>query len=157
MKNKKIFELFDALSSITGLPGVRFNYAVAKNLATLKAEVTALQEGLKATEEFTAYDKERVELATKHAKKNENGEAIMEKVGKAEQFVIEDLKAFEKDFEVLKETHKLTIEAREKQLKDFEKLLEEENPIVLHKIKLSDVPEAMVTEQLVSIYSLIEE
>ena len=157
MKNQQLFELFNALNTVTGLSGVRFNYAIAKNIATLKPEILSLQEALKASEEFNKYDTERIEIAKKHAKKDENGEPIKQNVGTQEQFIIEDKELFDKEFEALKEAHKEVYEARLKQLKDFEDLLEVENPVVLHKIKLSDIPEDIKTEQLAGIYPLIEE
>ncbi len=157
MKNKDLFELFNSLSSLVGLEGVKFNYGVARNINILKPEVMSLQEALKTSEEFNKFDNERVELAKKYAKKDETGKPVLVTVDKNTQYVIEDQKKFDKELEELKETHKVAFEAREKQLKDFEVLLDTENPIKLFKIKLSDVPEAIKTEQLNGIYNLIEE
>lgn len=153
MNNNKIIELFNALTNIKGLSGVKFNYAIAKNINLLKGEVEAIQKSYEANEDFVKYDQERVELAKKHSKKDDKGEAILIN---GNQFDIEDLKAFQNEFNILKETHKEAISNREKQLKEVEELLEKENPIELYKIKMEEIPEDIKTEDMNAIFILIE-
>ena len=152
MKYIEILNLADALSKLN-LPGVKFAYAVAKNLNILKVEVQALETARKTTEDYNKFDKERIALATKHAKKDDNGKPIV--VG--QNFEIENMEEFEYELAVLKEKHKEAIEKREAQLKDFEDLLQKEVEIKLHKIALEDVPQSITTKQMTDIYSLIEE
>jgi hypothetical protein len=152
MKNQEILSLYENLHQLN-LKGVKFSYAVAKNIALLKPEVESLQKAIEQSEDFKKFEQERVELAKKHAKKNENGEPIEEKG----QYIIEDKEAFKKDFTDLKEKNKEVVEAREEQIKEFNELLEKENEIKFHKISIKDVPEDITTVQMNQIYSLISE
>ena len=151
MKYKQILELNKSLSELK-LPGVKFAYAVARNIQALKPEVTALQEAIKQSPEYQAYEKARVDLATKHASKDEKGKPVI--VGN--EFAIEDQEAFDKAIEELKEKHKTTIEAREQQLKDFNELLEKDVDVTLFKVALEDVPQNITTNQMTSIFEIIE-
>lgn len=152
MKYIEILNLADALSKLN-LPGVNFAHAVAKNLNLLKTEVQALETARKASDEYTVFEKERIELAKKHAKKDDKGKPVI--VG--QNFEIEDMESFESELATLKEKHKEAIEKREAQLKDFEDLLQKEVEINLHKISLEDVPQGITTKQMTDIYSIIEE
>lgn len=152
MKYQEILNLNQALSALN-LSGVKFAYAVSKNLSLLKTEIKALQDAQKPSAEYVAYDKERIELCKKHAKKDEKGKPIFVN----NSFDIEDREAFDADLKALQEAHKEAVEAREQQIKDFNDLLEKEVKLTLHKIKLSDVPEAITTKEMESIYEIIEE
>lgn len=152
MKYIEILNLADALSKIN-LPGVKFAYGISKNLNLLKPEVNALNEARKPSPEFGLYDKERVELAQKHAEKDEKGKTVTLNG----QYQIVDQEAFDKEFKELQEKHKETLEKREVQMKEFNDLLDKEVEITLHKIKLEDVPQNITTAQMNSIYSIIEE
>jgi hypothetical protein len=152
MKNNDILNLYDGLSKIN-LKGVKFSYGVAKNIALLKTEVESLSKAQESSKEFVEYDNARIELAKKHAKKDDKGEPVVEK----NSYVIENQEAFDKEFETLKKTHKKALDERENQIKDFNDLLEKETDIQFHKIKLEDVPEDISTEQMTTIYDLIEE
>lgn len=153
MNNNKIIELFNALTKIKDLIGIKFNYAIAKNIATLKPEIEAIQRSYEATEDFNKYEIERVELAKKHSKKGDNDEPLLIN---GNQFDIEDLKAFQTEFNELKEKHKEVITIREKQLKEVEEFLLKESNIELHKIKMEDIPKEIKTEDMAAIYCLIE-
>ena len=151
MKNSELIELFVALQKVEKLPGAKFAYAVAKNNALLKTEINSINAAVSPTEEYTKYDKERVELAKKYSKKDNNGEPVV----KDNAFDIEDTASFEKDLKELQEKHKEAIDSRENQIKEFEKLLEEKNDVELFKIPYTDVPEQITGEQLKGIFAII--
>lgn len=153
MKNKDILELYHSLSAIKGLKGVKFNYAIAKNVSLLEIEVKSFEKALEASEQFKEYDQARIELCKEHSEKDENGEAIMTDGN----FKIADSKAFKEAYEVLKEKHAEAIEARKTQQTEFDELMEKENSITLFKVKMSDIPEEITTENMKSIYQLIED
>lgn len=152
MTKNEIVELYNNLHQIKNLKGSKFNYAIAKNINILKPEVEAIQETAKPRESFVEYDTARIELCKKHAKKDEQGEAVM----KGGDFDIEDMKAFDKELKKLQETHKQALDDRETQMKELDALLKEESPIELHKITLSDIPEDITTVQMNSIFTIIE-
>ncbi len=153
MKKQKIIELYQALNSLGNLSGVKFSYAVVRNINILKPEIEALQEVIKPSEEFTKYEQERIELAKEHSKKDDKGEPMSEN----NKFILEDEKKFEKEFEKLKEKNKKVFDDRQKQIDEYITLLETESSMELFKIDISDVPEGITTQQMNSIYELIEE
>lgn len=151
MTNKKVFELYDAFFTLKGLKGVQLNYAIARNTDYLKSEVEAMKKTLEASDGFKKYDEARIALAKKHAQKDEKGNPVI--IGN--EFQLEDKEVFDKEFAALKEEHKKEIEERQTQLKDFEKLLEEESSIEFHKIPVSTLPEDITTEQMVALLPII--
>lgn len=154
MTNKKLIEVYNGLVGLTNLKGVKFNYAVAKNINILEKEVEILKATTKETEEFKKYDAERIELCKKHAKKDEKGEAML----LGGKYDIEDMEAFTVEFDALKETHKAALDERKAQLEGFDALLEAENTSVsLFKIDISEVPEEVTTSQMGVIYPIINE
>lgn len=153
MKKKDIYQLYNGLQTIRGLEGVKFNYAINRNISLTKPEVEAIQAASNPSEIFIAFENERVALAQKHAKKNEDGSP--KTVGS--KYEVEDQAAFDAEFAALKETHKEAVAQREQQIKDVEKLLEEESTIELHKISMEEIPEKITTEQMSVIFPLITE
>lgn len=145
--------LYQNLTKLGKLSGVKFAYAVAKNIAILKPELEALQKSLEAAPEYTEFEKARIALAESMAKKDENGKPVSED-GK---FVMEDDEAFEKAFTALKEEHKDALEARKVQIEEQNELLKTESTIVLHKVKLEDVPREITVEQMQSIAEIVED
>lgn len=152
MKNQELLSLYENLHQLN-LKGVKFSFAVSKNIALLKPEIEALQKAVEQSEDFKKFEQERIELAKKHAKKDEKGEPVL----KNNNYQLEDEDAFKVEFESLKEKNKEVIEAREAQTKEFNELLEKENDIKFHKISIKDVPEDITTVQMNQIYSLISE
>ena len=152
MKYSKIVELSKALSEIN-LPGVTFAYAVTKNKNILKPEIVALQEAEKPSDDYIQYDKKRVEIVKKYAKKDEKGKFIIVN----NQYEIENLEEFEKEFEDLQEKHSEVLEKRADQLKEVDNLLDKEVDITLHKVNIKDIPQSITTKQLESIFDIIEE
>lgn len=147
-----ILDLNAALNSCGNLTGVKFAYAIARNKTKLKPEIEAMQEAYKASDSFLQYDKERIELAIKHAKKIDGKPQI-----ENGEYVIEDKEKFDNDLKLLRETHREAIEARGKQEKDFTELLKEEVEIDLYTIPPSYVPENISANQMTGIISIVQE
>ena len=118
----------------------------------------ALKKALEASDEFQKYDEERVELAKSHAKKNDKGEPETTKNAQGQEtFVLEDQEAFDKAFEALKEEHKATLEARQKQVDEQNELLKTESTVTLYKVALSDVPNQITADQMKGLSAIVEE
>ncbi len=154
MKNIDILNLNQALSGIN-LKGVKFNYAVAKNLNLLKPEVEALAKARQPDAEYHRFEGERVELAKKFAQRDELGKPVVDHP--TQSYVLSDQEGFDAEFEKLKKAHRKAIEAREKQGKEFDALLEKSAKLKLHKIAIKDVPDDINTKQMTAIMTLIEE
>ena len=134
MKNKDLFNLFNSLCNLSNLKGIKFSYGIIKNKKNIKNEIEILQNIIKPSQEFIEFDKEREKLCKKYSKKDEKGEIII----KNNNYDIksECKEIFNKEFDDLKEQNKEFIIKREKQLEEYNKLLEEECNIELHKIKI---------------------
>ena len=153
-KKKELFDLYNSLRAVGNLSGPRFVYVVARNLAFLKDEVMSLQRAIKSDESFVAYEKERVELAKKHALKKD-GQPVTYSENGLERFKIEDQKSFNIALEELKDKYKEAIDNKLKQEKDFEIMLDEEAEIFLFELKKEDLPETITAEQLSGIIILV--
>lgn len=100
-----------------------------------------------------AYDAERAIMAEKYAKKDNDGKPVIID----NSYAMEDQEVFDKEIKVIQKKHKDAIEEREKQVKDYNELLETPSDSVLHKIKMEDVPTEISVRQMSSIYQIVEE
>ncbi len=159
MKKKEIVELNRNLQTLSNLKGVKFSYAVAKNIEITKSEVIAIDKAKESDKEYLDYDKERVKLAESYSNEDEAGKPIikLDPANGQYNYDIFDQKKFDKDLEKLRKKHKKAIDAKKKQEEDVKKLLEEEVKIDLHKINISDIPEEISVNQMKGIVIIIEE
>jgi hypothetical protein len=139
MTKEKVLELFKGLQGVANLSGVKFSYAVAKNINLLKSEIEALDKALEP------YDKLRIELVKKYAKKDKNGREVV----MGNNYVIDDRKAFSDELKELQDGNQ--------DYQDYLELLKGELEIKLHQISQSDVPEAITTQQMIDIVDIIKE
>lgn len=153
MKNRELILLYRSLDRLGRLSGVRFAYAVSRNISLLEPTVKSLEKVLEASPEYLKFDEARVELAKKHSTKDEKGNPKTENNG----FIISDIKAFEKEFEKLRKDNKELIEKRDKQVKEYNELLDLEGVFTPHKLKLADVPVEITVAELHGIQPIIEE
>lgn len=155
MKNIKLPEFLEDLKKIN-LTG-KVAYAIAKNRKLVENELEILQETLKESESFKKYQEERIELAKSHAKKDEKGNPVTETIlqggNPVNSFVIEDQKAWEQEFEALKEKHKEALNQRTEQENAFNLLMEEDSKLEFHKIEESEIPENATAQE---VYTLLE-
>lgn len=166
MLKKDIVAFHNALTKIN-LSGVKFAYAVAKNLQNMKVEIDALQKSLESSDEYKKYDEERIAVGEKWALKDEAGKAKtrpvnpMDPLG-ASEYVFTDGEhnnrpQFDKDIKELQKKYKKAIDERAKQIKDYTKLLEEEVAFIPYKIAIEEVPEGITTKQMNDIIVMIAE
>jgi len=153
MTNTKIIETYNTLSQLKGLKGVKFNYAILRNIGKLEEEVKILQKMTDLSEPMKKFEQERIELANKYSKKDDKGESVVDNG----QYVLDSTQEFNKEFDALKETYKDAIKERANQMVEFEELLKKENEVELYKIKLTEIPDDITTEQMAALVNLIEE
>ena len=149
----EIIQLYQALKKLGNLSGVKFAYAVSKNINLIEPEIKSFEKALEASDEFTKFEEKRMALVEKFAKKDEKGEKLI----KNNEYEIEDLEQFNKEFEALKEENKEVYDARQKQIDEYNDLLKSESTLELHKISISDVPQNITVSQMTSISSLVTE
>lgn len=156
LKNKDLFRIKQGLDNVSKFKGVKFAYAIAKNKRIVISELVDLQKAAKMSDEFKKYEDKRIVICTKYAKKDENGEFVYGR--NKSEYVIEKRDMFDKEIETLQLEHKESIDARESQLKEYEKLLDSESvPIEFHKILFEYIPEDITGEQIEAIMELIDD
>ena len=129
MKNGEFVEIFNGLTAVQKLKGVKFGLLVAKNIRILKTELNDLEEASKPTEEFLELSQKMNQLMNK-----KDDDAI---------------KALEKENETL-------VNERKAQLKEVDTLLLEETEIDLISIPESCLPAEISAEQILAIDKVIE-
>jgi hypothetical protein len=138
MKRRVILDLWKVLSQLEGLKhDVRFSYFLAKNKVALKSEIEALNEANTPSAAYLEFENKRVEGAQRFADKDEVGNP---KVFNNQYVITEHKSDFEAEMKKLKTKFKTAIEAREKQIKDYEDLLEEEVEFKPTKLRFSQLP-----------------
>jgi len=157
MKKKDVLSFYEGLVAIKGLPGARFNYAVSKNKDNFKSEVEALSEAYKESPEFNAYNVERYNLCIELCRKDEEGNPVKVRQGNQEIFAFDEDSDIKNKLEALSDKHPGVVAAREKQLKDYDKLLQEDSDVEVYKISLDSIPEDITQELLDPIYPMIDE
>lgn len=125
MKNIEIKNLYEALlkfSEVETRRPFKIDFAVQKNIRLIAPH-------------YADYDKARVELCSKYAKKDEKGKPVMKGENGKNEFDMEDMEGFTKEFQELS-------------------LLETE--VTLHKIKIDDLANLEFTkeEKEKSVYTL---
>ena len=115
--NEKLQSVYQGIEAVSGLKGVRFAYAMARNKSALKKELETLQEAVKASDKFAEYDKKRIELCEQYADKDEkdkpkleNNEYVFSKANKVK---------FDKELDAFRKGYKQTLDDRKAQLKEF--------------------------------------
>jgi len=151
---RQLIDLFEGLQRVGNLTGVKFAYAVSKNLSKMTPEIDAIKEAYKPHIDFLEYEKKRSLLAKKYSVKV-GGEPQIKTVQGVNSFVISNKKDFEKEIKVLQKKYKTVIAKRENQLKDIESLFGEKIVIGLHKILVDDVPENITAKQMTDIFLII--
>ncbi len=153
MSKLDLVNLFQALHQVKELKGIKFAYGALRNINIIKPEIEALQKAGEPSLDFIEYEKKRIELAKKFAKKDDKEEPVIED-GK---YVLEDKETFDKEWEKLKKEYEEEIGKREWQIKQYNDLLLEDSDIKLHKIKMADVPQDISGKLLEGIFAIIEE
>jgi len=154
LSKQEIITLYQGLHSVGNLEGVKFTYAVSRNISYLKPEVDAIQASLKPSKVYFEYDKKRAELAEKHAVKEKGNP---KKSPDGQKYIIADQAAFDKELKELQNKHKEVIDERKKQENSAEKLLEEKVMVELHWIELSEIPENIKGTQMNAILPVIKQ
>lgn len=154
MTKQDVLVMHSEMQGLLGnLKGVKFCYAIAKNLKKLKVEVDNIADSMKMSKEYKEFDGKRMELVKQHGKKDANGKPIMTPDGR--QFEIEFQAAFDADWKKLKDENPHLVAERDTQIEEYAELLKEEYDIEFHKIKQKDIPADITSTQMNIISELI--
>jgi len=140
-KRKYLLELGNLINHLKGQPyNIKFSYFLAKNRRKIKAEIEALEETIKPSEEWKTYDNERVEIAKHFSDKDQEGNPIIQGPNYR---MTEKLTEFNEDINKLKNKYENVVAERQKQIDDYTKLLDEEVEFDGYTIELSDFPQQL--------------
>jgi hypothetical protein len=156
LTKQQILNLHNGLVAVENFGGAKFAYTVAKNISSIKSEITALQKAYAHRDNYLIYDTERVELAQKYAIKVDGQPKTIYKDG-AEEYAIVDQELFDKELTELKSKHEEAIEEREKQLRDFGEILKEDVDVQIYFISPSFLPDGITARQTADILLIIED
>jgi|TARA_S200002703_G_scaffold21418_1_gene18053 copper oxidase (laccase) domain-containing protein len=129
MKNGEFVELFNGLTAVKNLKGVKFGLLVSKNIRIIQEELKDIEEASKPTEKFLELSQKMQVLMNQ-----KDDEAIAK----------------------LEEENKELVEERKVQLSEIDKLLLEETEIELHAIPEDCLPTDITGEQIINIDKIIE-
>lgn len=128
--NQELVELLKALHKVKDVKSTRFAFLVSKNVKEIERHLRPLEEKATPTEEF-----QRVAAQAHKLAEAEDKEGI----------------------EALEAEHADLIEERKVQIAELEKLMEESVEVYVHKIKQSNLPDDLTTEQLMPLLAIVEE
>lgn len=144
MKNRNLYEYLEALNAVSELKGVKFAFTVIKNKKKLEEELKNLEEAIKASEEFTTYENQRIQLCNSHSELDDQGNPVIED----NRFKIIDTVKFDEELNTLKEDYLQVISEREIQINEYNILLNEDCELTLTKLNFEDLPTDITTQQL---------
>jgi hypothetical protein len=150
---QELFELWNGLASLGNLKGFKLGYAVARTKAKLKPEVEALDEALKPSLEFRAYEDKRLTLCRQYAQKDINGAPVI--IGK-EFFFGDNKEAFDAALAPIQEEYAEVIADRKKLTDGYVEGLKEPITVEVHQINEADVPEDATVAQIEVLYRLLK-
>lgn len=149
---RKLDQLYVALDACNNLSGVKFVYSVSKNMAKIEQELKLLEKAIEPSKDFLEYERKRIELNEKFCIKHPNGTPIREE-GK---YIYPEGTNPDNFFVDLNKEYEKTISKREKQISEFEKLMDTELDIDLHMLKQNDLPESITVQQMRGINAIVE-
>lgn len=159
LTRKEVIELNNGLLSNGNLSGIGFVYVISKNISILKPEIESIQKAREKASEnsdgIKEYEKKRMDMAKKYAKKDPDGNPVTQRNGKALSYVIDNEEMFNREFEKLRESYKDEITEKEKVEKEFNDFLDESINISLVPLHKDDLPHGINVNQLSSIFTII--
>ena len=165
MKNYDLFVLADQitvnLERLKNLKGAKFNFCLLKNIDLLEKECKILQETVKPSEDFLAYDKARVTLCEEYCAKDENGGLLKKEnpqnPGQFEYDIDTKSQEWTNAIDKLKQDNLSILTSRDEQIVQYNELLDAQSDIEFAKVKIDDVPNDITLELMKLIKSFIKE
>ena len=131
MLNRELPDILQAIYKCMDIKGEKFAYALLKNKVLVENKLKSIYDIMKTSEEFNEYDKKRVELAEKYAKKDEDGNPKND----GKKYDIDNKEEFEKEVSKLKEENAELIKEQEEKNKLYELEMDKESDVEFHKVK----------------------
>jgi len=122
--------------------GVKFAYAVAKNLRLLKGMIDTLQAESRPSPEVQKFEQARLRLCMEHCEKTADNKPVIEE-GK---FKLADEPAFQEGLVKLKEEYAPALEAAAQKAAAIEQQLDEIIELPIHQIAIEEMPDFSATQ-----------
>ena len=153
MLNSRLESFWCGLVAVENLAGVKFASVRSRNKREIGLKIADLKEGIKPPEDLVKFEKDRIALCEVHSDKDKDGKSVL--VGGSYKF--SNHKKVERVFDKLKKKYNSTIEAREKQEKEYNKLRDEESDVEIKMVAERDVPKAITGKQFEDIMEMIRD
>lgn len=152
MKRSELFDLYNKLQGLRyHSDNKKFSYALIKNIKSIESDINELNEIIKPNEDFLQFEQERISVCKSHAIKDENGEPILN----GDEFQIENMEQFNADLEPMKVKYQDVLSKRQKQIEEYNTLLDEEIQEDLIKIGPDDLPDGITPNEIEDIYPIL--
>jgi hypothetical protein len=138
MTKGELLELWEALANPDGLePSVKLGYAIERTRDRIRGEIQAIMATRKPPRAFEQYERERLKLVLKFAKKDEHGNPMVEN----QSYIFEPGTRLEYEvaLDALIKEHKEAVELYQNQLEEWELLLKEPAESKLFLVPYSEV------------------
>lgn len=162
MKNVDLFVLAESLKanleSLKKLEGAKFTYTIIKNIDLLEKEIKKISETIKPTNEYDEYEKKRTELCINFCKKDQDNNLIYKNTENGKEYDIDTLDPkWIEAIEKLKEEYQTTIDERNKQIEQYNNLLDKDADIKFDKMNFDKIPENVSLEHMLLLKYFISE
>lgn len=156
IKREEVVYYLNGLNSVVDISGLKFAYAVSKNLKALQDEAKEINKKRfpEATDEVVKFEEEKVKLLEKFAKKDNNGNYIPDKATGG--MFLDDKDAYMKEYEKLLSKHPKAKKQIEEHNKFFKEFIQEVIDVKIFTIKKDDLPDSISARQLNAIDFMIE-
>jgi len=152
MKRSELFDLYNKLQGLRyHSDNKKFSYALIKNIKSIEGDINKLNEIIKPNEDFLKFEQKRISVCQAHAIKDENGEPILN----GDEFQIEDMEKFNADLEPMKAKYQSTLSERQKQIEEYNSLLDEEINVDLTLVGPDDLPDGITPNEIEDIYPIL--
>lgn len=162
MKNIDLFVLGESLKenleSLKQLKGAKFTFMITKNIDILENEMKRISSHVNPTEKYKEFENKRIELCVNFCKKDENNNLIYKTIDNSQEYDIDitDSKWID-SINKLKDEYNDSIKIRDKQINDYNKLLDENTDIIFNKINIDDISDDVSLEHMLLLKSFIIE
>ncbi len=158
MKNEELGKIYTRLEKCNNLRGVKLAYAIAKNKMSLEKELKTLQKVNEPSNDFKTYLQKRRKLLEKYCEKDENGNLKTESIPNGIRYVgVEKNKDFQKELKKLMSDNMKLIKKQTDKDNEYQRFLQEESDLELHKIDFKMIPEDITVEQMEALTPMVKE
>ncbi len=154
INRQRVIEIVQGADLLKPLSGVKFTYAIAKNMKGLTAEFEALKEANKPVKGMDKYNEEYKEILEAEAKRDAEGNLVQAGSG---HVAIANPKLFQKKIKSLEEKFKNELAESKAKNEEFEKFMKEPFAFEFFQFEESVIPENITVEQMGVILEMVKE